>query len=642
MRSRAALGADGPLAQQIAGFVPRPSQQAMARAVEAALDEQRTLIVESGTGTGKTFAYLVPALLSGLRVVISSGTRNLQDQLYRRDLPTVRNALVSTAHTALLKGRSNYLCLHRLERTAEEGRFVARGAAGQFRKIQSWAGTTRQGDIAEFGDVAEESELWPQVTSTVDNCLGGECPKYADCFVVRARREAAEAEIVVVNHHLFFADLGVREEGFAQLLPAADAVIFDEAHQLPEIATNAFSTALSSHQLRNLCRDAVAEDVKEKSGFRELRAAAEGTERAAADVRLALKTQGRTPWSDLASRTEVAAVFDTLRAQLRGLAEILQAAAGTGAGLANCAGRAVDLEQRLAEVTRGDDVDRVSWVETSERGFTLRLTPLNVAQTFQSRVQQLGTKSWVYTSATLAVGEDFNYFARRLGLEEAQTAQWSSPFDYEQNALLYVPSSLPDPGAPDYTERVVDAALPVLQASGGRAFMLFTSHRALRTAAERMKDRLDYPLLVQGSMSRSRLLERFVDAGNAVLLGTGSFWEGVDVRGPALSCVIIDKLPFAAPDDPVLKARAMACSAVGGNPFFEFQLPEAAIALKQGAGRLIRSAEDSGVLMLCDPRLFSRSYGRVFLESLPPMLVSRDLAAVEKFFRERVAVDNLA
>jgi ATP-dependent DNA helicase DinG len=642
MRSRAALGADGPLAQQVAGFEPRSSQQAMARAVEAALDEQRTLIVESGTGTGKTFAYLVPALLSGLRVVISSGTRNLQDQLYRRDLPTVRNALVSTAHTTLLKGRSNYLCLHRLERTAEEGRFVARGAAGQFRKIQSWARVTRQGDIAEFGDVAEESELWPQVTSTVDNCLGGECPKYADCFVVRARREAAEAEIVVVNHHLFFADLGVREEGFAQLLPAADAVIFDEAHQLPEIATNAFSTALSSHQLRNLCRDVIAEDVKEKSGFRELRAAAEGTERAAADVRLALKTIGRVPWSDLAPRAEVASSFDTLRSQLHGLAEILQAAAGAGAGLANCSRRAVDLEQRLAEVTAGDDLDRVSWVETGERGFTLRLTPLNVAQTFQSRVQQLGTKSLVYTSATLAVGEDFNYFARRLGLEDAQTAQWSSPFDYEQNALLYVPSSLPDPGAPDYTDRVIDAALPVLQASGGRAFILFTSHRALRTAAERIKDRLDYPLLVQGSMSRSRLLERFVDAGNAVLLGTGSFWEGVDVRGPALSCVIIDKLPFATPDDPVLKARATACSALGGNPFFEFQLPEAAIALKQGAGRLIRSAEDSGVLMLCDPRLFSRNYGRVFLESLPPMPVSRDLAAVEKFFRERVAVDNLA
>jgi len=642
MRSRAALGAGGPLAQQVPGFIPRPSQQAMARAVEAALDEQRTLIVESGTGTGKTFAYLVPALLSGLRVIISSGTRNLQDQLYRRDLPTVRKALVSTAHTALLKGRSNYLCLYRLDRTAEEGRFVARGAAGQFRKIQSWARTTKQGDIAEFGDVAEESDLWPRVTSTIDNCLGGECPKYADCFVVRARREAAAAEIVVVNHHLFFADLSVREEGFAQLLPAADAVIFDEAHQLPDIATNAFSATLSSHQLRNLCRDAIAEDVKEKSGLRELRASAESTERAMLDARLALGAHGRTPWSDLAARPAVAEAFDTLRSELRGLSEILHAAAGTGAGLANCARRAADLEQRLVEVAGGDDVDRVSWVETSERGFTLRLTPLNVAQTFQQRMQSLGTKSWVYTSATLAVGEDFNYFARRLGLEDAQTAQWTSPFDYSQCALLYVPSSLPDPGAPDYTARVIEAALPVLQASRGRAFILFTSHRALRIAAELLKDRLDYPLLVQGSMSRTRLLQQFVDAGNAVLLGTGSFWEGVDVRGSALSCVIIDKLPFAAPDEPVLKARAAACAAAGGNPFFEYQLPEAVIALKQGVGRLIRSVDDSGVLMLCDPRLCTRNYGRLFLASLPPMPVARELAAVEKFFREPAMLDKLA
>lgn len=641
MRSHAALGANGPLARHVPGFAPRPGQQAMARAVESALDDQRTLIVESGTGTGKTFAYLVPALLSGLRVVISSGTRNLQDQLYRRDLPTVRRALTATTHVALLKGRANYLCLYRLERTAEQNQFATRTAAAQFRKIQSWARSTQHGDVAEIGDVAEESELWPHVTSTVDNCLGGECPKYADCFVVRARREAAEAEIIVVNHHLFFADIGVREEGFAQLLPAADAVIFDEAHQLPDIATNAFGLTLSSHQLRNLCRDTIVEDVKERSGLRELRTAAEDTERAMLDARVALGTLTRTPWRDIASRQEIASAFDTLRRRLRELAEVLDAAAGRGAGLANCARRAVEVEQRLADVSAGDDLDRVSWVETSERGFVLRLTPLDVAQTFQERVHALGTKSWVYTSATLAVGEDFGYFARRLGLDDAQTGHWSSPFDYAHCALLYVPPLLPDPGAADYTERVVEAALPVLRASGGRAFILFTSHRALRIASECLKGRIDYPLLVQGRLSRTRLLEQFVNAGNAVLLGTGSFWEGVDVRGPALSCVIIDKLPFAAPDDPVLKARAVACAAAGGSPFLEHQLPEAVIALKQGAGRLIRSFEDTGVLMLCDPRLYSRNYGRVFLESLPPMPVSRELTDVENFFRWNVAVDNM-
>lgn len=641
MRSHAALGANGPLARQIPAFAPRPSQQAMARAVESALADQQTLIAESGTGTGKTFAYLVPALLSGLRVVISSGTRNLQDQLFRRDLPMVRSALAVATHAALLKGRSNYLCVYRLERAAEAARFATRTAAAQFQKIQFWARTTRHGDVAEIGNIAEESDLWPLVTSTADNCLGGECPKYAQCFVARARREANDAEIVVVNHHLFFADMSVREEGFAQLLPTADAVIFDEAHQLPEIAANAFGLALSSHQLRNLCRDSVSEDLKERSGVSELRPAAEATERAMLDARLALGSLARTPWSELGARRKVEAAFGALRQKLCDLTQALNAGAGKGPGLANCARRATAIGTRLAEVTGGDDLDRISWVETSERGFILRLTPLDVAQTFQGRIQALGTKSWVYTSATLAVGEDFSYFARRLGLEDARTGQWASPFDYAQCALLYVPPALPDPGAPDYTQRVVEAALPVLRASNGRAFMLFTSHRALRIAAESLEGSIDYPLLVQGALSRTRLLEQFVQAGNAVLLGTASFWEGVDVPGPALSCVIIDKLPFAAPDDPVLKARAAACTAAGGNPFVEHQLPEAVIALKQGAGRLIRSFDDTGVLVVCDPRLYTRNYGRLFLESLPPMPVSRDVGDVEKFFQERSTVDNL-
>lgn len=640
MRSCDALGRDGPLAQSLAGFVPRAGQQAMAGAVEAALAEHRTLVAESGTGTGKTFAYLVPALLSGLKVLISSGTRNLQDQLYRRDLPMVRDALKMPVHAALLKGRANYLCLHRLDRAADDGRFATRTAAGRLQRIQQWARHTRHGDIAELGELPEESEVWPLVTSTPDNCLGGECPKYAECFVSRARREAAEAEIVVVNHHLFFADLSVREEGFAQLLPSVDAVIFDEAHQLPDIAGNFFGVTVSGHQVRNLCRDAVAEDVKERSGLNELRRAAETTERAAMDARLALGSAARTPWADLAGRAQVADAFTELQLQLATLAEVLDAAAGRGPGLANCARRAKDIEERLGMVTHGDDLDQVAWAETTERGFTLHLTPLNVAQAFRERVRSLGTKAWVYTSATLAVGDDFTHFTQRLGLDDAQTARWISPFDYAQRALLYIPRALPDPGASDYTQKVIEAALPVLQASGGRAFLLFTSHRALKLAAELLQGKLDFPLLVQGTMSRARLLEAFVAAGNAVLLGTGSFWEGVDVRGPALSCVIIDKLPFAAPDDPVLKARALACSAAGGNPFMEFQVPEAVIALKQGAGRLIRSFEDSGVLMLCDPRLYSRAYGRLFLESLPAMPVSRDFADVARFFQQSTPVDN--
>jgi ATP-dependent DNA helicase DinG len=613
----------------------------MAQAIESVLAEQRILVAESGTGTGKTFAYLVPALLSGLKVLISSGTRNLQDQLYRRDLPLVRDALALPVQAALLKGRSNYVCLHRLDRTAAEGRFTSRASGAEFQRISAWARHSRTGDIAEIADVPEESELWPLVTSTADNCLGSQCPEYSNCFVSRARRAAADAEVIVINHHLFFADISVREEGFAQLLPSADAVIFDEAHQLPDIATDFFGVTFSSHQLRNLCRDVVAEDVKEQSGLRELRPTAEAAERAVADLRLALGPQvQRTPWADVARADTVAGALATLQQQVAGLSEILDAAAARGPGLANCARRALTLVERLGEVTVEGDLDDVVWVETAARSFSLRRTPLDVARAFRTRVQGLGTKSWVYTSATLAVGDDFTHFTERLGLDDAQMKRWSSPFDYAQQALLYLPSSLPDPGAPDYTAKVVETALPVLRASRGRAFFLFTSHRALKLAAELLQDRLEYPLLVQGTMSRARLLERFVAAGDAVLLGTGSFWEGVDVRGQALSCVIIDKLPFAAPDDPVLKARANACAAAGGNPFLQLQLPEAVIALKQGAGRLIRDLNDRGVLMLCDPRLTTRNYGRLFLESLPPMPVTRCLEDVERFFLTEEAVDR--
>ncbi|HEY8555632.1 MAG TPA: ATP-dependent DNA helicase [Burkholderiales bacterium] len=632
MRSREALGPHGPLARTIPGFVPRPAQQEMAQAVEAALAERQTLVAESGTGTGKTFAYLVPAMLSGRRVLISTGTRNLQDQLYRRDLPLVRAALERPVQTALLKGRANYACRYRLDRTLAEGRFGARESAAQLQRVAAWVQRTRTGDLAEIGDLPEESELRPLVTSTADNCLGGDCPYYAECFVNRARREAAQAELVVVNHHLFFADIGVREEGFAQLLPSADAVIFDEAHQLPEIAADFFGATLSSQQLRGLCRDVVAEDVKEASGLAALRRAAETTERAVLEARLALGPVARTPWAERAGEARVAEAFATLHAQLRGLAEILEVAAGRGPGLASCARRAAALEERLAAITSGDDLHQVAWVDTTERGFVLHLTPLDVAPAFRERLAALGTKAWVYTSATLAVGEDFGYFTRRLGLEHALTARWASPFDYAQRALLYVPPALPTPGGSAHTRAVVEAALPVLRASGGRAFLLFTSHRALRLAAELLAKRVDYPLFVQGTMSRARLLEAFVAAGNGVLLGAGSFWEGVDVPGPALSCVIIDKLPFAAPDDPVLKARALACEAAGGNPFVDLQVPEAVIALKQGAGRLIRSFDDSGVLVLCDPRLYERGYGRLFLESLPPMPVTRDITDVERFF----------
>ncbi len=627
-----ALGDDGALANAIRGFVPRPAQREMAAAIERTLADAGVFIAESGTGTGKTFAYLVPVLLSGKKTLISTGTRHLQDQIYHRDLPQVRDALQVPVSVALLKGRANYLCRHRLARTAAEGRFASRVQAADFQKLADWARQTRRGDIAETSAVPEDSELWPLVTSTADNCLGAGCPDFDKCCVNAARREALAADVVVVNHHLFFADLALRDEGFSQLLPGAEAVVFDEAHQLPEIASVFFGQTLSASQLNGLARDVVAEDLREKSGVAGLPKAARKLEKAVADFRLVFGREvKRGTLAELEDDKPFRAALTELTARLDGLAQALALAAPKGQGLANCHRRALELGERLTLI-RDATSDYVSWYETGARGFSLYLTPLDISGPFRGRIEGSG-KAWLFTSATLAINKSFTHFQGQLGLEHAETGLWDSPFDYARHTLLYLPAGLPNPGSPDYTAAVIEAALPVLRASCGRAFVLFTSHRALRLAEELLRDRLDHPLLVQGEAPRSVLLENFRALGNAVLLGTGSFWEGVDVRGEALSCVIIDKLPFAAPDDPVLQARGRAMEEEGRNPFMEYQLPAAVIALKQGAGRLIRDEHDRGVLMLCDPRLLSRPYGKTFLASLPPMPRTRALADVEKFFK---------
>lgn len=601
----------------------------MAERIETAIADRAVFIAESGTGTGKTFAYLVPALLSGKKVLISTGTRNLQDQLFRRDLPLVRDALGVGRSVALLKGRANYLCRYRFERALAEG--ASSRVAGDLARVGEWAGVTRSGDIGEFAGLAEDAEIWPLATSTPENCLGGACPQFDSCYVNRARREALAADVLVVNHHLFFADLALKEEGFGQLLPGVEVVIFDEAHQLADVASNFFGVSVSGHQLIGLCRDALAEELKEHSGVADLKPALAKTEKAVADFRLAFGAEPRRDaWARAGGTKAVAAALETLRSTLADLVTILDAAAVRGPGLASCARRASELLDRVL-LTTGDDSDEyVRWFETTARGFSLALTPLDIAVPFRQQVSP--EKAWVFTSATLAVNGDFSHFQSQLGLDHAETGRWDSPFDYAHQALLYVPTGLPEPAAPDYTECVIEASLPALEASRGRAFLLFTSHRALRRATELLRGRLPYPLLVQGSLPRGELLERFRAAGNAVLLGTGSFWEGVDVRGEALSCVIIDKLPFASPDDPVFRARAASMEQAGRSPFMEYQLPEAVIALKQGVGRLIRDEHDRGVLMLCDPRLFGKGYGRLFLASLPPMARTRVADDVRAFF----------
>lgn len=638
------LDHDGPLAARIAGFAPRPQQQTLATAVGDILAVGGRLFAEAGTGVGKTFAYLVPALLSGRRVVISTGTKNLQDQLFHRDLPVVREALGMPVKVALLKGRANYLCTHRLQLASEQGRLDSRSAATDLRRVAQWALSTREGDIAELADVAENSSVWPLVTSTAENCLGGDCPEYGRCHVVAARKRALESEVVVVNHHLLLADMALKEGGFGELLPGVDAVIVDEAHQLPEIASNYFGESLSSGQLNDLCRDTLAEYLKTAADEPGFQRSLDRVQTASADLRLAFGLPaGRHEWR-VCSTDKVHTALDELIASLDDLVEALAPLGPRARGLEQCAERArelLDRAQRFADAREpAEDADaefeaediQIRWVETYRRAFVLNMTPEEVAGRLRERIDAQDC-AWIFTSATLAVDGSVSHFQRRMGLDSGTVLVLDSPFDYARNAVLFLPRDLPLPNAPDHTRAVVDAARPLLQAGHGGAFMLFTSHRALDQAAGLLTDELGERLLVQGDMPRARLIERFREAGDAVLLGTASFWEGVDVKGPALSVVVIDKLPFASPGDPVMKARLAAMERRGLNSFRDFQLPQAVLALKQGVGRLIRDPADRGVMMICDPRLGNRSYGRVFLRSLPKMHITHDAGEAVHFLK---------
>jgi ATP-dependent DNA helicase DinG len=621
----------------VPGFRLRAGQLEMSQAIGEAIESTGVLVAEAGTGTGKTFAYLVPALLAGGKVIVSTGTKTLQDQLFDRDLPAVRAALASGATLALLKGRANYVCLYRLRRAAREGRFATREDAAQIRRIERFAAVTTSGDRADLADVPEDAPAWAHATSTRENCLGQGCPDYKDCFVMRARKNALAADVVVVNHHLFFADLVLREEGISELLPACNTVIFDEAHQLPETARMFFGEALSSAQLVELARDVRLELRAAGGASPELDRLATRLEKAARDLRLVFGEAGaRFAWSQALRQQGFGDALAKLDSALHILEEALAAQEGRAEGLDACARRASAARHLLVRLRETEVSAEVRWVEVFSHALQLHVTPLSSAELFRRQMTD-HPRAWIFTSATLAVGEDFGHFTRELGVPEAATRRWASPFDFPRQALLYVPKALPEPGEAGFTEAVIEAALPVLRASEGRAFLLFTTLRALRRAHQILEGRIDYPLLVQGTGSRSQLLSRFRALGNAVLLGSQSFWEGVDVRGDALSLVVIDKLPFAPPDDPVLAARIEGVRSTGGNPFNDLQLPQAVLQLKQGAGRLIRDEADRGVLMLCDPRLVTKPYGRRILQSLPPMALTRELAAVERFFAARPA-----
>jgi len=627
----------GPLAQAVPGYKLRPQQIEMAHAVNDAIESRGRLIAEAGTGTGKTFAYLAPALLSGGKVIISTGTKTLQDQLFNRDIPTLRRALQVPVTVALLKGRANYICHYHLERNLVDGRFSSRQDTQYLQSIARYAKNSRSGDRGGLAEVPEDAGVWPLVTSTRDNCLGGDCPRYQDCFVMEARKQALAADIVVVNHHLFFADLVLRGEGVTELLPACNTVIFDEAHQLPETASLFFGESLSTAQLIELARDTRVEAAASANDFAPLPDAAGALDRAARDLRLAAGNElGRQPARVAETRQEFSARLDAVDEKLVALSAQLEFQAERSEGLQNCLDRSVALIRNLRDWRTAGPEETVRWVEIFQGSMQLNTTPLTISEIFRRQVEG-SARAWIFTSATLSVKEDFSHYQQEMGLEESRTACWDSPFDYRTQALMYVPASMPGPNSSGYTTAVVDAVLPVLGASSGRAFLLFTSLRAMRDAHAQLQDgfaRMGYnfPLLLQGEGSRSELLERFRRLGNAVLVASQSFWEGVDVRGEALSLVMIDRLPFAPPDDPVLAARIDRINAEGRNAFMAYQLPQAVITLKQGAGRLIRDETDRGVLMICDTRLVERPYGRRIWQSLPPMRRTREFGDVVAFF----------
>ena len=628
------LGENGVLTDLIPDFAVRPQQLEMAEAIREAIDKRESLICEAGTGTGKTFAYLVPALQSGYKVIISTGTRHLQDQLFTRDLPLVRKAAGQPVNVALLKGRANYLCLYRLGQAEVDARRLDRQARSYLADIRSWSQRTGSGDLAELYHIPEDASVKPACISTADNCLGQECDFYDDCFVFRARRRAVEADLAVVNHHLFLADMVLKEAGYGELLPSAELAIFDEAHQLPELASQFFSETLGSRQLLELVSDSRAAYFEEAADLPDFPGMLDQLEKALRDLRLSFPREDkRVAWAGLKETADVSAALSALLEQMAAVSQVLEAFADRGKLLDNCHKRIAAALAMLHQFNETEADEYIRWLEIRGNGFFLHQTPLDIADVFRTRMGEYDCMS-IFTSATLSVDRRFDHFSAQLGLEEVKARGWDSPFDFKTQSLLYLPRGLPDPRTSGFTESLVEKSVPLLQLTRGRAFFLFTSHRALRRAAELIGETLDYPILVQGDAPRTELLETFRTTPHAVLLGTSSFWEGVDVRGQALSCVIIDKLPFAAPGDPVLNARLARMEEQGRNPFVEYQLPEAVLTLKQGIGRLLRDKNDYGVLMIGDPRLRTRPYGRIFLNSLPEMTHTEELSDIEAFFRK--------
>lgn len=632
------FGADSPLRGLLPGYQPRAGQAWMAQSIADAIAARGRLVIEAGTGTGKTFAYLLPALQSGARTIISTGTKSLQDQLFHRDLPLLGKAVGRPVRCALLKGRANYLCLHRLEQVDD----VPRELADDLRQVREWRHRTVSGDRAELGDVAEDSAIWPLVTSTTDNCLGQSCPRFSDCHVAKARREAQEADLVVVNHHLLLADLAMKEAGFVEFLPGADAVILDEAHQVPDLAVQFFGVSLGSREIERLADDIVAATLG--SADAALRQRIDRVVTAVREWRVqSPRDEGRHELAPLLPALRPA--LDDLRAALASLAEALDALDAPGGDAGKVEQQLQVYGERLALLVDEDSWDGLRWLEIGARSVRLHLTPLDVSANLNAMMSN-AEQAWVLTSATLAVGEDFSHFTSRMGLSGVPALTFPSPYAFAENSLVWLPQGLPAPSTRGYTEEMLAVIAPLLGMTAGGIFLLFTSHRALGLARDWFRGQRKLlgsrKLFAQGTMPRDELLRRFRRQGNAVLLGTSSFWEGVDVRGRALTVVAIDKLPFMSPGDPLLMARLEYLRRNGGNGFTDHQLPQAVLALKQGIGRLLRDERDYGVIVLCDPRVTGKSYGRTFLKAIEPMPTTRSIEDVASFFERHEDEEVLA
>jgi len=623
---------DGALAKLIKDYQHRPEQEDMAQKILSAIDKGQNLVCEAGTGTGKTLAYLVPALMTKQQVIISTGTRHLQDQLKQKDLPLVLDALGSSATTMVLKGRANYLCIERMDAAINDSKDLSYQNMSDLQEVVLWSSSTKTGDVNELGMIEEHSVIRPMITSTTENCLGQSCPKYDSCFVFKNRKAAMESDLLITNHHLLLADMGLREQGFGEVLPLTDVIIFDEAHQLPELASTYFSQTMSSRQLLELISDIKTADHEEAGDIQELSGVLANFEQKIRDVRLIFgRKDQRVNWQEFWEKTTLSTELPKLLEAYQIVLDILEVASERGKLFDNCWQRAKAHYNYIDSYIETNKEELIRWVEIRGHHLYLNQTPVNISETFQQRLSEYNATS-VFTSASLAINNDFNHFNRQLGLEECQTQVWNSPFDYKTQTCLYIPVDLPEPNQQNFFDAFIERTLKLLSYSDGHAFVLFTSHKALAKSADILSTTIDYPIFIQGQAPRSELLNQFRQTKHAVLLGTNSFWEGVDVKGDALSLVIIDKLPFASPDDPVLQARLNYFSKQGGNPFMDYQVPQAAVALKQGVGRLIRDVNDRGVCTIFDKRIVNKAYGKRILNALPPMPITHDIEDVYRFF----------